>query len=1161
MAGSRIAVEITANASELQASVAKAAASLRDLAKVVSTTSAESVKTGAAVIKSNDAAAASYGKLGTASEAAAVKSTAAAAKVRTGWGAAHSEITKMGRDALLALTALSGGALYEAASFQHATTAIAAHAGISVKAAQDIGKAFLSTAGHSVFSAKELADAFGNVAGQLKATEGRALTAKQSLDYMKTSTDLAVASGEDLNTTTGALSNVMQVYHLRLGEAAKTSDILFNVSKTLHIPIEQIATTVDRLKGRLGDLAPSLRDVSGLMLSLAQHGIQGSRGALIASSALQTLIGNSKKTDDVLKALGLSAGSLYGANGKFIGIANAIALLEPRLASLTEKNRNFALAALFGKGAAQVLGQVVAEGAQKFDAASAAASRSGTAQQAARQHAHDLEEQWRTLIATLQDWAVKIGGVLVPAFTSLVKWITSATDWLGKHKAAAEALATVIGTVLSLAITSFVVSKMKLFIGAIKDGFLALRSIVTVAPEVEGATVAMGAGFKSMLGPIGLVIAAITTLNALYSNNKVPNVPANVQTDAEFKKWQAALGIPGVVQDKELALWQKAGRPTGVGSGSILTSGNVPPDPTAGVSGNNFIGAQGVSKGSSPLMRKTVGFANAINAHHYNYEWGGGHNASFAPSHGTGHGSGVGTGYDCSGVISAILHNDGLLDSPLTAAGFMGYGLAGPGGANSITIYASPTHVFAKVGGEYFGTSSANPGGGAGWFTSADTNGFTVRHVDLGGGAAGSTSTSTFTGGNAAIGALIAGGGSSKSAASRKVAAVKIPTGLLGSSVYQLGDPYKNNASSIDAMEGAIRAAQAKKVNAASAGGQSFLGQLLDAMSNGSLSSLNTILNPSNSRTEDKVVAALNATHKAALESLALKIQGLYFRALGQQNLLVAKAAYVAFVKGFQGTASRLTTASSSMGTLFGAGSALGLPGQDILSSTNAQENPLTGGLNASNGLSPVLAGLIPALEAGPLSQTQAAGYATQFKGGALGSLFGGLASGKLNATDTASTYQAIYNLIGTLGSLQSSLAANTTAVVDNTSTMVSLLQQQNTILSERLALNTAQTTVLRNFIPQIPHFAAGGPVLKDGLIYAHAGERVLSAGQTQQVNNSMSPEVHNHFHIEGSIAPLIKTIRTEIAHPDNVRTVSSMIGQRTTQLQGAPGGFRGYGR
>lgn len=139
--------------------------------------------------------------------------------------------------------------------------------------------------------------------------------------------------------------------------------------------------------------------------------------------------------------------------------------------------------------------------------------------------------------------------------------------------------------------------------------------------------------------------------------------------------------------------------------------------------------------GSTPMpssqFQKLIGEANKITGQHSNYEWGGGHNPSFSPSHGTGHGSGPGIGYDCSGAISALLHSVGKLNAPMVASQFMTYGQPGPGGKHDLTIYASPTHVFAEINGRFFGTSLSNPGGGAGWFQEAQTAGYVVRHVSL----------------------------------------------------------------------------------------------------------------------------------------------------------------------------------------------------------------------------------------------------------------------------------------------------------------------------------------------------------------------------------------------------------------------------------------------
>lgn len=110
--------------------------------------------------------------------------------------------------------------------------------------------------------------------------------------------------------------------------------------------------------------------------------------------------------------------------------------------------------------------------------------------------------------------------------------------------------------------------------------------------------------------------------------------------------------------------------------------------------------------------------AQQINAAHYPYKWGGGHDAGFTPP------------YDCSGAVSAVLHAGGALASPRTSGSLMNYGEPGAG---AVTLFASPKHVYMRLGSSYFGTSTSNPGGGAGFFAGSPRAGFAVRHVGGGG--------------------------------------------------------------------------------------------------------------------------------------------------------------------------------------------------------------------------------------------------------------------------------------------------------------------------------------------------------------------------------------------------------------------------------------------
>jgi cell wall-associated NlpC family hydrolase len=98
------------------------------------------------------------------------------------------------------------------------------------------------------------------------------------------------------------------------------------------------------------------------------------------------------------------------------------------------------------------------------------------------------------------------------------------------------------------------------------------------------------------------------------------------------------------------------------------------------------------------------------------YRWGGGH------------GSFQSKGYDCSGAVSYALAGAGLLQSPLASGQFMGYGEPGPG--QWLTIYASPTHVYAVIAGLRWDTVGDARGSGPRWHPyDAYPSGFVARHV------------------------------------------------------------------------------------------------------------------------------------------------------------------------------------------------------------------------------------------------------------------------------------------------------------------------------------------------------------------------------------------------------------------------------------------------
>jgi len=255
-----------------------------------------------------------------------------------------------------ALLGVAIGATKMAAEMQVADAKIQGSAQITVKSAVSIGDAFLATAGSSTFTGKAMAQAFGPVAGIVQTLAGHTLTAKDAMSLMAASTTLAEASGVPLVSTTADLTAVMQAFGLKLTDASSASNILFNTSRLTGVGLDTLTSTVDKMHGKLGIAAPSLAGISALMDDLANHGISGSRGLMVVNSAMSTLLGGSKATTAELKTLGVN---VYDNSGKFVGMGSVLTQLTPKLAGMSDQQRNVALTALLGKAGATALTSTV----------------------------------------------------------------------------------------------------------------------------------------------------------------------------------------------------------------------------------------------------------------------------------------------------------------------------------------------------------------------------------------------------------------------------------------------------------------------------------------------------------------------------------------------------------------------------------------------------------------------------------------------------------------------------------------------------------------------------------------------------------------------------------------------------------------------------------
>ncbi len=114
-----------------------------------------------------------------------------------------------------------------------------------------------------------------------------------------------------------------------------------------------------------------------------------------------------------------------------------------------------------------------------------------------------------------------------------------------------------------------------------------------------------------------------------------------------------------------------------------------------------------------PAVRRAVEAGNRMQK--FPYKWGGGHAVLDD------------TGYDCSGTVSYVLRESGLMSGQRPSRGFFTYGEAGEG--DWITVWTKDGHVFMLIGGLRLDTGGSTVRTGPRWKTgSRSYKGFVARH-------------------------------------------------------------------------------------------------------------------------------------------------------------------------------------------------------------------------------------------------------------------------------------------------------------------------------------------------------------------------------------------------------------------------------------------------
>lgn len=428
------------------------------------------------------------------------------------------QFKRMGRSMTIAGTAVVGsiGLMVKAhATFDKAMTeSLAIMGNISDATRKEMAQTALDMSGKSTFAAKELAEAYFFLASA-------GMDAAQSIKALPVVTKFAQAGNFNLATATDLLTDAQTALGLSSKNAIENqknlievSDVLVKANTLANASVLQFSESLtNKAAAALVNVNKEMYEGVAVLAAYADKGVKGNIAGSRLAMMLNSLDIASRKNRKAWKENGLA---LFDANEEMRSIGDIIGDLEVKLGGMTTKQKTATLAALGFTVRTKASILTLMGSSEKIKQwEKDLKNAGGTTEIVAKKQLQTLVNQFTILKNKIVSAAISIGATLGPALKGTIEklkgTVERVAEWVKTHPKLTE-----------------VIVKSAAAFGSL---LMVLGPLMMMLPGLIAAGPLIGAGFTAMLGPIGLVIIALTALAGW--TNHVINL-SKKRTDAEI---------------------------------------------------------------------------------------------------------------------------------------------------------------------------------------------------------------------------------------------------------------------------------------------------------------------------------------------------------------------------------------------------------------------------------------------------------------------------------------------------------------------------------------------------------------------------------------------------------------------------------------------------
>lgn len=302
--------------------------------------------------------------------------------------------------------------------------------------------------------------------------------ANQVVGVMPSVITAAVASGEDLATTSDVVSNALNIWNLKQGDIAqnamRVADVVQMASNKSSLGMADFGLAMQYAGAPAATLNVSIEQLATAMAIMKNNGIEASTIGTSLRSVFSRLSEPPKPAAEAIEALGLQ---VKDASGNFLGLQPIVEQLRGKILNLSNTEQVAYAKALAGEEAYSGLLALVKTAPEEYQALqNAMDSATGSSQAQFEVMKGTLKNSIDGMLGSLESLAINFGSVLTPQIRAMMDAIGGFADMINT-----------------------ISPETKLLIGDILMGTVAFTGFTLAA----GKAVSIGGGIVKLYGDIG----------------------------------------------------------------------------------------------------------------------------------------------------------------------------------------------------------------------------------------------------------------------------------------------------------------------------------------------------------------------------------------------------------------------------------------------------------------------------------------------------------------------------------------------------------------------------------------------------------------------------------------------------------------------------------